>query len=49
MVHLLRVYKAVQLLSATIANAIDDIFKEGSDGDLKHFKELAEFIRLTDQ
>ena len=49
MVHLLRVYKAVQLLSATIANAIDDIFKEGSDGDLKHFKELAEFIRLADQ
>ena len=45
---LCRVYLAVQLLSATNANAIEELFKEGFDGDLKNFKELATFVRVAD-
>ena len=46
---LCRVYLAVQLLSTTNANAIEKLFKEGFDGELKNFKELADFIRIADQ
>ena len=44
-----RVYLAVQLLSATTANAINRLFKDGTDGgDLGNFNDLAELIRLAD-
>ena len=44
-----RVYIAVQLLSATTANAIEILFPDGCADDVKHMKELADFIRLADR
>ena len=35
--------------SATTANAIKSLFPDGTAGDVKHFIELAEFIKLADR
>ena len=40
---------AVQLLSATTAGAIEELFPSGEADGIKNFLELANFIRLADR